>query len=227
MTARIVGALVLAAFLVYGVGSSIATATVSAPGYLASVADDAMFTMGVVMMIANSAVVISIGVLMYPVLKERNANIALGYFGTRVFEGTFLAIGAISMLSIATIGRESAQLDADMSEFDSLAAAAISDNFTAYNVAMAGLGIGSLFFCYLLFQSRLVPRFLAVWGFAGYALFAAGCLLEIFGFSGVGLVLTIPGGLFEVFFGIWLIAKGFNPAAVAELRVEKQAVLVS
>ena len=29
-----------------------------------------------------------------------------------------------------------------------------------------------------------------------------------------GLVATIPGGLFEIFFGIWLIAKGFNPSAI-------------
>jgi hypothetical protein len=27
-------------------------------------------------------------------------------------------------------------------------------------------------------------------------------------------VATIPGGLFEIFFGIWLIAKGFNPSAI-------------
>ena len=41
-------------------------------------------------------------------------------------------------------------------------------NFLAYNIAMAGLGIGSLFFCVALYRSRLVPRFLAVWGFVGY-----------------------------------------------------------
>ena len=94
-------------------------------------------------------------------------------------------------------------------------AAAIDANFVAYNVAEVGLGIGSLFFCALLFRTGLVPRFLAVWGFVGYACFAAGSLLELFGVAGAGLVATIPGGLFELTFAIWLIARGFGSSATA------------
>ena len=86
-------------------------------------------------------------------------------------------------------------------------------NAVFYNVAEAGLGIGSLFFCALLFRTALVPRFLAVWGFIGYACFAAGNLLELFGVAGAGIVAAIPGGLFELTFAIWLIARGFASAA--------------
>ena len=39
-----------------------------------------------------------------------------------------------------------------------------------------------------------------------------GALLEILGFR-VGLVLAIPGGLFEFFIAFWLLVKGFNPSA--------------
>ncbi|HVD88317.1 MAG TPA: DUF4386 family protein, partial [Jatrophihabitantaceae bacterium] len=88
-------------------------------------------------------------------------------------------------------------------------------NAAFYNVAEAGLGIGSLFFCALLFRTGLVPRFLAVWGFIGYACFAGGNLLELFGVAGAGLVGAIPGGLFELTFGIWLIARGFASTATA------------
>jgi hypothetical protein len=52
-----------------------------------------------------------------------------------------------------------------------------------------------------------VPKFLAVHGLAGYAIFLAGAILEILGHAGVAL--SIPGGLFEIAFGILLIAKGF------------------
>ena len=55
----------------------------------------------------------------------------------------------------------------------------------------------------------MVPRALALWGVAGYAIHLAGAIAEIFGVH-VGLVLSLPGGLFEVAFGIWLIAKGFE-----------------
>jgi len=37
---------------------------------------------------------------------------------------------------------------------------------------------------------------------------------EIMG-SGLGLVSSLPGGLWEVFMGVWLIAKGFNSSAIA------------
>ena len=170
-----------------------------------------MFTLGAVMMVLNSAVVIGIGVLMYPILSPHNRNIALGYFGTRIFEATFLTAGALSLLSVAAIGHESTISGApDAAVFEHMGAVAIANSVTAYNVAMAGLGAGSLFLCFLLFQSGLVPRFLAVWGFVGYAAFATGCVLELFGFTGAGLIAVIPGGLFELFFAMWLIVKGFK-----------------
>jgi len=179
--ARIVGALMLAAFLLYGVGSSIAIAAAQGP----------MLTTGVLMMLLNSVAVIAIGALMLPILRPHTPVVAVGYLVTRIFEGAFLAVGAICLL----VGFARA-------------------NFLAYNVAMAGLGIGSLFFCAALYRSRLVPRFLAAWGFVGYACFAAGCILELAGVAGAGLISTIPGGLFELFFAVWLIARGFSASVV-------------
>src|SRR6185312_10682842 len=88
-------------------------------------------------------------------------------------------------------------------------------NSVSYNIAEAGLGIGSLFFCALLFRTGLVPRWLAGWGFIGYACFAGGNLLELFGVAGAALVAAIPGGLFELTFAIWLIARGFTSTATA------------
>ncbi|CAN5156529.1 hypothetical protein BH11ACT4_BH11ACT4_06970 [soil metagenome] len=165
----------LAAFLLYGIGSSIAMT--AAPG--------ALLTTAIAMMLLNSVAVIAIGALMLRVLRTPAPAIAIGYLITRIFEGAFLAVGAIALLN-----------------------GFADTNFLAYNIAMAGLGFGSLFFCVALYRSRLVPRFLAAWGFIGYASFATGCILELSGVAGAGLISTIPGGLFEVFFAIWLIAGG-------------------
>jgi hypothetical protein len=180
-TARIVGILFLAAFLLYGVGTSIATTATSS----------VLLTTGVVMMLLNSAGVIAIGALMLPILRPHAPAVAVGYLATRIFEGAFLAAGAIALL-VGVAGT----------------------NLLAYNIAMAGLGIGSLFFTVALYRSRLVPRFLAVWGFIGYASFATGSLLELGGVAGAGLIAAAPGGLFEVSFAIWLIARG-SSASVA------------
>jgi hypothetical protein len=189
-TARIVGVLFLAGFLAYGVGSLIAKGSADPSG------STALFGTGAALMLLNSAFVIGIGVLMFPILRPHNKAIAAGYLGTRIFEGVVLAIGVVSLIVLT-------------------GSAAIHANSVFYNVAEAGLGIGSLFFCALLFRTGLVPRFLAVWGFIGYACFAGGTLLELFGVAGAGLVGAIPGGLFELTFGIWLIARGFASTATA------------
>jgi len=191
-TARIVGVLFLAGYLAYGVGSLIAKGSADRSG------STALFVTGAALMLLNSAFVIGIGVLMFPILRPHNKATAAGYLGTRIFEGVGLAIGVVSLIVVAD------------------SAAAIHANSVCYNIAEAGLGIGSLFFCALLFRTGLVPRFLAAWGFIGYACFAGGNLLELFGVTGAALVSSIPGGLFEVTFGIWLIAKGFRSTSAPE-----------
>ena len=82
-------------------------------------------------------------------------------------------------------------------------------------------GIGGIILCYLLFVSRLVPRPIALLGLVGYASLTIGVPLDLLGVldmsAGAGLLLVVPGGLFElVFLPIWLIAKGFSaPRSVA------------
>jgi hypothetical protein len=191
-TARIVGVLFLTGYVAYGVGSVMAQGIVrdgDRGGYTA------MFVTGAALMLLNSAFVIGIGVLMFPILRAHNKAVAAGYLGTRIFEAVALAIGVVSLI-VLTDGQT-----------------AIHANAVLYNVGEAGLGIGSLFFCALLFRTRLVPRFLAAWGFIGYACFAAGNLLELFGVAGAAVVAAIPGGLFELTFAIWLIARGFASTA--------------
>ena len=209
-TARAVGILILGGYLSYGLGSSISTAITTAPDYLPEPTSSTIIALGAMMMLINSGLVIGIGILMYPVLRAHSLRIALGYLATRLFEAILMAVGILSILTLASLGATGGSIGSAQS----LTALLVTGNQAAYNIAMAGLGIGSLFLCTLLFTSRLVPRFLGVWGFIGYAVLAAGCVLELLGFTGAGLVATIPGGLWELFFAVWLIVKGFNPGAL-------------
>src|SRR3954462_2278591 len=185
-TARIVGVLVLAGYL-YGVGSLVATGIVDSGERGDSTA---LFVAGIALMLLNSAVLIGIGVVLFPILRAHSKAIAVGYLGTRIFEGVVLALGVVSLVVLTSSD-------------------AIDANAAFYSVAEAGLGIGSLFFCALLFRTGLVPRWLAAWGLIGYACFAAGNLLELFGVAGAALVAAVLWGLFELTFAIWLIVRGF------------------
>jgi hypothetical protein len=73
---------------------------------------------------------------------------------------------------------------------------------------------------FLLYQTRLIPRWLAVLGVIAYPVLFVGAVLDMFDVvdvtQGAGLLAVIPGGLFELILPIWLLAKGFTtrePAA--------------
>ena len=74
-----------------------------------------------------------------------------------------------------------------------------------------------MFLCWLLLRTGLIPRPLAILGLIGYPILAAGTIAELFGIH-IGLLLTIPGGLFELTLAFWLLIKGFNPQAYGQVR---------
>ena len=74
--------------------------------------------------------------------------------------------------------------------------------------------LGALMFYVLLYQSRLVPRWLSTWGLVAAALSIVASLGSMFGLSSLG-VLSLPLFLQEMVMAVWLIAKGFNSPAIA------------
>jgi hypothetical protein len=68
-------------------------------------------------------------------------------------------------------------------------------------------------FYYLLYQSKLIPRWLSGWGLIGAILVLAVGLLAMFGLD-LGF-LWAPLAVQEMVLAVWLIVKGFNPSAIA------------
>ena len=54
--------------------------------------------------------------------------------------------------------------------------------------------------------------FLAIWGLIGYAILLLGSVLQVLGLN-LNSIHAIPGGLWELFIGVWLIAKGFSTSS--------------
>lgn len=215
-TARIVGALFLAAFFAYGGGSAVLASILYAPDHLSAIAANTMqLRIGAILMLVNSVVVAAIGVLMLRVARPYSEGIAFSYLAARIVESVLLAVGVVFLLMQISLGRESLEAGAaGASSLGALSTATIQGNVSAFQIAMIALGLGSVPFWYLFYRLGLVPRVLAAWGVVGYAIFLSGFVLEILGFS-VGLILSIPGGLFEMAVGIWLIAKGFGSPVTA------------
>jgi hypothetical protein len=61
---------------------------------------------GVLFQIILTASVVAIPIILFPILREHNEVLALGYVGARIFEGFFDALIGFSMLMLLTLGRE-------------------------------------------------------------------------------------------------------------------------
>ncbi|MDQ3694147.1 MAG: DUF4386 domain-containing protein [Chloroflexota bacterium] len=90
------------------------------------------------------------------------------------------------------------------------------------------LGINTMMCGYLLLRTKLVPRPIAVLGLTGATLSSIAGLLGLFGViaqvSTWGLLLALPVAAYEMTLAGWLIAKGFNGAAIAAEPARMEAI---
>jgi uncharacterized membrane protein len=214
-TARIVGAMYLAGFVVGITGIVLIQSILGAPDHLAALpANSMLLAIAAVLWLMAAAWDAAHGVLMFPVLKQHNSErIAVGYLGFRIMDGLIIAIMVLFILIQIPIGSEYLNAGAsDASSLQALSTVFMQAQLDAYNIAMTTLGISGLILCYSFYKSKLVPRILAVWGLVGYAVILCGSVVEVLGFNLLSIH-AIPGGLWEMFIGVWLIVKGFNPSA--------------
>ena len=131
------------------------------------------------------------------------------------------AVGTISLYSLLLLSQEYVKAGApDAAHYQTLGMLFLGAHDWAFWVNQISYSLGASIFYYLFYTSRLIPRFISVWGLIAVALLFTGAVLQIFGhtvnFADVeGIILYLPLGLFEIVLGTWLIVKSFNAQAHA------------
>jgi len=205
-SAAFAGVLFLVATAAYMTGSALIESVIGTADYLDHAADDqSRIILGVLLEFINSAAVVGIAIALFPILKLCNEKIALGYVGFRVIEAVLLIVGSVGPLLLVALSREYAAADVPV-DLHALGTLIKEGSSYAFQLGMLTLGVYSLAFCYLLYRFRLVPRLLSVLGFIGYAALSASSITELMGHD--GMLLYIPGAVFELAFPLWLMVKG-------------------
>lgn len=215
--AIVVGVVYLLGFVVGIGGEFLFNSVLGAPNYLATLSANSLtVAIGAVLWLMAVIGDAAHGVLMFPILKPHGERLAVGYLAARIMDALFIAIMVIFILLQIPLGSEYLKAAApDMAYLQILGRLFTQGQLYAYQIGMSTLGISGLMLCYTLYKAKLLPRWLAVWGLIGYGVIFCGMLSEIMG-SGLGLASSLPGGLWEIFVGMWLVVKGFNaPASVA------------
>jgi hypothetical protein len=216
-TAIIVGILFIIA-TVTPIVSILFTGSIYEADYLTAVsANENQVLIGALLWLVMTAAIVSIPILMFPILKKENESLALGYVGARIFEGFFVAFNIICLLSLLSLSRQFVSTAAPVtSYFQTSGALIISAIDWGSILGDFPFALSVLVLNYLLYTSRLVPRWLSILGLIGGALWLATTPLRMFGFFTDSLeFLAIVIAVQEMIFAVWLIVKGFNSSAIA------------
>jgi hypothetical protein len=218
-TARIVGALFLIAMVTSLVGGIWLESITGAPDYLVEVsAQKTQVLVGVLLELVNCLAVVGIAAALFPLMKVQSEALAAGYLGTRVIEAVVLSLAAVSPLLIVTLSQEYVAAGVPDAAYFQTAGALVmaARGHLASLLTPIFFSLAALLLYYFLYRSRLVPRFLSVWGFIGVVSLFTWNMLEAFGLSiSAGMVFALPMILNEIVLGFWLIAKGFSSPAPA------------
>lgn len=213
--AIIVGVLFLLGFA-GAVTAVIAKPLLDSLDYLVRIAaDHDAIIIGEFFQIVMAFAVAGIAIFLYPVLKKYDEGLALGAVGFRLIEGTLFIIAAIAVLSLIPLSEEFVRAGADVSHVQIAGGLLQSISYWSSQIfAPIAWCVGALMYYYIFYKSRLIPRWLSMWGLIGAVLFLSGALLMIFGiidsFSPVQIASSVPIALQEFVLAIWLIIKGFD-----------------
>jgi hypothetical protein len=154
--------------------------------------------------------------VMFPILKRQNEALALGYV---VFRGAletaiYIAMAAGWMALVVMARPVAGSRVAFASQLGALQA-----QMPMIAILEIVFSLGALMFYYLLFRSRLIPRWLSGWGIVAAIPYLAAGVITMFGTAPE--ILMAPMFLQEMVLAVWLIARGFNtPPVVVRSRKE-------
>jgi len=171
----------------------------------------------IVLVIAN----IATAVVLYPILRRQSPSLSLGYVASRTIESAVIASGIVSVLALMTLRQDvggAGAADGASLVIAGRSLVAFHDwTFLLGPAFCAGFGNGILL-GYMLFRSGLVPRGMAMLGLIGGPLIFASGIAIIFGVIDNGTsassILALPEIAWEASLTIYLIFKGFKPAAI-------------
>jgi hypothetical protein len=160
--------------------------------------------------------IVGIATTLFPLVRRQSEAIAITYVSFRIVECFLLTLGAILYLFLLATSKANFNSNFLVGALDTqLPIIAVNIKLAAYQLGMVVLGMGSMLLCYSFYQSQVIPRWLSIWGLVGYLFLFLSAVFSLLGIvdtiNGVGALMYIPGGLWELFaFPIWLFARGFN-----------------
>jgi hypothetical protein len=225
MTAIIVGVLFIIG-TVAGISSGLVTGPVLGDSdYLAAVtANESSIILGAILVLVMGFPLAMIPVMMFPIFRKHNEPLALGAIVCRgVLEAVTYMMIAICWLMFIPVGQAFVNAGAaDAATFQAMGDFIKQAIYWTEHILALVFTIGALMLYWLFYRTKLIPSWLALWGFFGAILYFAAPIFNLFDPSHPALSLGVKWGnlmsplaIQEMVFALWMIIKGFNTDAIA------------
>jgi hypothetical protein len=183
---------------------------VKTPSYVVGPGPDTPVVVGGLLEMIVALAGIGTAVALYPVLRRKGSARAVGFVASRTLEAATIYVGIVSLMSIVSLRRAGVGAAA-LATAQGLAAQYQWTFFFAQSFipAINGVLLGSL-----LYQSRLVPRWLPVLGLAGATTLVISWLMTLVGVvpavSPAAALAALPIAVWEFSLGVYLTIWGFR-----------------
>ena len=214
-TAIIVGILFIVATVASSLGIVLLGSILDGPDYLVNTsANENQVLIGVLLWLVDCAAVIAIPVMLFPIFKKHSKTLALGYLSSRIIESVIFIVRVVFILLLISLSQEYVKSGGPAAyPFQTLGVLLLAArDWTLWLGAGIVFSLTAVILNYLLYRTKLIPRFMSVWGFIGAILFFVASVVKPFGFNLE--ILFVPIAVQEMVFAVWLIVKGFNPSAI-------------
>ncbi len=162
---------------------------------------------------------VAMTVFLYPIFRKDSEELALGMLLFRgALEGAWYFVTTLSILVLVALGNEYVATGANSAALQSMGNVLYQFQDLLGPVGTIVFLIGATCLYISFYRTRLIPRWLSVWGLIGVVPSMAYALLHFFHMdNGIGFYLQMVLAPQEIVMGIWLMIKGFNQAALKEV----------
>ena len=190
----------------------------SRPGYLSGPGAGTRVLVGGWLEVVLVLAIVGTAVALYPVVRRHNHGLAIGYVGLRTLEAGTIVIGIVCLLAVVTLHREAATAGTDAASLTTVGRGLVAvHNWTFLLGPNFVCAADTLVLAWLMWRSRLIPRFIAGLGLVGGPLLFVSATAILFGaFQQVslpGAVAPLPVFAWELGLAFFLILKGFRTTA--------------
>ena len=167
---------------------------------------------------------VAMTVFLYPIFRKDSEELAMGMVLFRgALEGIFYFSSALIILTLVVLGNNYIASGADSVVLQSISNVLYQFENLKAPVSSIIFLIGATCLYVSFYRTRLIPRWLSVWGLIGVVFALASALLHFFHMdTGYEFYMEMVIAPQEIVMAVWLIAKGFNPSAVAALSAKTE-----